>query len=252
MRVTDLTSGKVNLDYLSAPLLDRVSALTDNFKVPDKPLGGTVDGRGKTFTQSIRPRNATTTEIPQLPFTSFDPTTGEYVTSWSNAIPIQVQAVETVSASDLIGSNQSAQPKSTPTEVEGGILANYTGDDLLHSEEVAMTPFLVLIIAIPPLSFIVVLAWLAIRKHASLPTALQKNATKQATKTLKTASSLTQDKQAIEISKALRTLKSNPLQNENTVRQMEALLKRCDASQFGGLSDSKLAKDAATLVEQLS
>jgi hypothetical protein len=81
---------------------------------------------------------------------------------------------------------------------------------------------------------------------------LQKNATKQATKTLKTASSLTQDQQAIEISKALRTLKCNQPNNENTVRQMEALLKRCDASQFGGLPDSTLAKDAATLVEQLS
>jgi hypothetical protein len=252
MRVTDLTSGKVNLDYLAAPLLDRVPALTDNFKVPDKPLGGTVDGRGKTFTQTIRPRNDTTTEIPPLPFTSFDPSSGEYVTSWSKAIPIQVQAVETISASDLIGANQSAQPKSTPTEVEGGILANYTGNSLLNSEEVAMTASLLFLIALPPVTFLVVVTWLALKKHATLPTALKKSATKQATKMLKNASSLSQDIQANEISKALRILKSNQSQNENTTRQMEELLKRCDASQFGGLPDSKLAKDAATLVEQLS
>ena len=251
MRVTDLTSGKVNLDYLAAPLLDRVPTLTDNFKVPDKPLGGTVSGRTKTFTQTIRPRNDSTIEIPSLPFTSFDPTTGEYKTSWSQPIPLQVEAVETINANDLIGTNQSIIAPKQPIEVDGGILANYTGESLLTSEQVLITPTLIAVIALPPFVSLAILIFFASRKHSLLPSSKRKSATKHATRTLKNATSIAKEQQAVRISKALRTLQSDQVSDAPLAKQMNALLQRCDAHQFGGLPDEELAKDAASLVEQI-
>ena len=251
MRVTDLTSGKVNLDYLAAPLLDRVPTLTDNFKVPDKPLGGTVSGRTKTFTQTIRPRNDSTIEIPSLPFTSFDPTTGEYKTSWSQPIPLQVEAVETINASDLIGTNKTVVEPRQPIEVDGGILANYTGESLLTSEQVLITPTLIAVIALPPFVSLAILIFFALRKHALLPSSKRKSATKHATRTLKNATSIAKEQQAVRISKALRTLKSDQVGDATLAKQMDSLLQRCDAHQFGGLPDEQLAQDAASLVEQI-
>ena len=249
IRVTDLTTGKVNLDYLAAPLFDRVSALTDNFKVPDKPLGGTVQGRTKTFTQTIRPRNDSPTEIPALPFTSFNPATGEYKTSWSDPIPLQVEAVETINSGDLVGANQSSMAPSKPIEVEGGILANYTGNSLLHSDTVSLTSSLVAVVAIPPVSCIVILFGLLYLKHAKTPSFKHKNATKHAIRTIKNSAKLSPNQQAVQLSRALRTLQHDC--NNDFSTQMDELLKRCDASQFGGLPDTHLAKDAASLVEQI-
>ena len=252
MRVTDLTSGPVNLDYLSAPLLDRVSALTDNFKVPDKPLGGITNERTKIFTQTIRPRNDSPHEIPPLPFTSYDPTADTYITSWSKAIPITVEAVKTISASDLIGN--APHPTSTgkvPTEVAGGILANYTGESMLISENRTMSALLIAMIVIPPIGFFAILLFLGMNKHAKLPSAKRKSAKKHATLTLKHAQQLAPASQATEIAKAIRTLQKENDANAHISTQMTSLLERCNASQFGGITDDSIANDAASLVEQL-
>lgn len=252
MRVTDLTSGPVNLEYLSAPLLDRVPALTDNFKVPDKPLGGTVTGRTKIFTQTIRPRNDSPNEIPSVPFTSYDPVSGDYLTTWSKPIPISVDAVQTVSASDLIGGTASTnQSTSSPTEVDGGILANYTSGNLLYSEETTFTPALIGFIVIPPLSFFVILFFMGASKHARLPSSQRKGAMKQATRTLRNATKLGRQQQATQIAGAIRTLQRTKESDAHTAKQMDALLQRCNASQFGGIEDESLASDAASFVEQL-
>ncbi len=251
MRVSDQTTGKVNLDYLAPPLLDRVPALTDNFKVPDNTLGGIANGRTKTFTQTIRPRNDSPTEIPALPFTSFNPTTNTYSTSWSKPIPLQVEAVETINASDLIGTNQTVVSPQKPIEVKGGILSNYTGDSLLTSEQVSMTPALITAVALPPCVFVAIILFFASRKRAGSPSSKRKGATKYAARTLKNAANIAKDQQAVHISKALRTLKSDQNFDVQLSQQMDALLKRCDASQFGGLPDEQLAKDAASIVEQI-
>jgi hypothetical protein len=251
MRVTDLTSGPVNLDYLAAPLLDQISALTDSFKVPDNSIGGVTSGRTKVFTQTIRPRNDSPTELPPLPFTSFDPTAGEYITAWSKAIPIQVEAVKTVSASDVIGGSTMAAESYSPIKLDGKIIANYDGKDLLLSQRVTITPMLLSSIAVPPIVFFSILLILGIKKHASLPASKLKGSRKTATKTLKNAACLSVEEQAIQISKAIHILQSTNDIDTAVSDQMNALLQRCSASQFGGISDSNLGKDAAALVGQI-
>jgi hypothetical protein len=249
MRVTDLSSGPVNLDYLSAPALDRVTALTSKFKVPDKPLGGTIQGRTKTFTETIRPRSGGITEIPPLPLSSFDPVTETYTTVWTNAIPITVDTVATVSANDLVG----GQVQSTPieqqqiTEVDGGILANYTGSELLKSQTTEVTPALVATISFPPLVFSALGCFILVRRRAQSEASILKSSKKAAIQTIRSLSNAKSQEQVQQISKALRAL-----EKDKTVSvEIKSLLQRCDAAQFGGLNDSTLADDAKTLVERI-
>jgi len=250
MRVTDRSSGPVNLDYLSAPALDRVPALTNNFKVPDKPLGGITEGRTKTFTQSIRPRQAGVTEIPSLPMSSFDPKTNAYKTVWTRAIPIKVNAVATVSAGDLVGGKTQNVPLPTQqlTEVEGGILANYTGNNLLESQTTEYTPVLFAAIAFPPLTCAVISIALFYQRRTQTDVSKQKSAMKNAIKTIRSIPSTQNKKQVQQIATALRILQGKVEEPNEVV----ALLKRCDATKFGGFTDETLAQDANKLVEAMT
>jgi hypothetical protein len=250
MRVTDLSSGPVNLDYLAAPALDHVPTLTDSFKVPDQPLGGTTDGRTKTFTQTIRPRNAGVTEIPPLPMSSFNPVSNSYITVWTKAIPILVDDVATVSANDVVGGasvSQSTQQE-PHTEVDGGILANYVGTDLLESQETKFTPLLFAGIAFPPIACFSVAFVMFIQKRAKSESSIQKGRVKNAIRSIRSISTTTNSQDVQNIAKALRILRRTSCDS----KEIDVLLKRCDAAQFGGCHDSNIAKDANNVVEQLT
>lgn len=250
MRVTDLSSGPINLDYLSAPALNRLSTLIDYFKVPDKPLGGITEGRTKTFTQTIRPRRADVTEIPPLPMSSFDPITGTYITIWTKPIPVTVSDVATVSASDLIGGDsQSSQPKNqTLTEIDGGILANYTGDDLLESQTTEVTPLVLAAVALPPLMFTGVLVGLFYQRRSRTDASKLKFAKKNAIQTIRSGIQSNNEVQIHHIAQALRTIQADVPQQA----EVHALLKRCDAAQFGGFEDESLLEDANKILETIS
>jgi hypothetical protein len=250
LRVTDLSSGPVNLDYLAVPALDRLSTLTDYFKVPDNPLGGISDGRTKTFTQTIRPRNADVTEIPPLPMSSFDPKTGTYSTIWTKPIPVTVHDVATVSASDLVGGeSRTKQPTSqTLTEIDGGILANYTGDNLLESQSTEITPAVLAAIALPPIAFVGIAFALLYQKRMHTDASKHKTAKKVALKTIRTYSQANRDVPIQEFAEALRTLQTDVPNHAD----LQSLLKRCDAAQFGGYVDASLFEDANKLVETIS
>lgn len=250
MRVTDVSSGPVNLNYLSAPSLDRVPALTNNFKVPDKSLGGTTEGRTKTFLQTIRPRHAGITEIPSLPMSSFDPKTNSYKTVWTKAIPIKVNAVATVSASDLVGGKPQNNPPLTQqlTEVEGGILANYTGNKLLESHKTTFTPLLFASITFPPLTCGIIAFVLLSRRRTKTDASKQKSAMKNAMRSIQLISTTRNKTQVQKIATALRTIQNN----YEAPTEIIALLERCDAVQFGGYVDDSLAEDANKLVEAMT
>ncbi len=249
MRITDLSSGPVNLDYLSATALDRFPALTNNFKVPDKPLGGTVQGRTKTFTQTIRPRKDNITEIPSLPMSSFDPNTGEYITTWTKAIPITVNAVETVSANDLIGGSMEISSKITPlTEVDGGILANYTGDSILRSQNTELNGLLIFIISLPPSLCLAIIIMVMIQRRSNTEHAKQKAIMKNALQTIRTVKAASNKDEVQQIAQALRAIEPN-VEQKDTVK---TLLQRCNAAQFGGLQDEQLAHDVNAFAEAIS
>ncbi|MDP6541334.1 MAG: hypothetical protein QGF07_00985, partial [Phycisphaerales bacterium] len=74
---------------------------------------------------------------------------------------------------------------------------------------------------------------------------------KSATSTIKRAATLQGQQQIESISSALRELQHTQEDDERFANEIKELLERCEATRFGGLSDSSLVKDAETLVEAL-
>ena len=156
MKVTDLGTGGGDLDLLQAPKLDQDQTITSEFKVPDDRPGGIVNGRTKTFTQSIRPTSTKATEIPPIAFPFFDPWTATYESSRSRPIKSDGTSARHVDASAIAGAP--ALPAQTdPVElaaVRGGLLANITDTDvLLARPEPPQTWWLLLVLLAPPCCF---------------------------------------------------------------------------------------------------
>jgi len=157
MTVTDRGQRPANLELLQAPRLDHMKELDSDFRVPREQLGGTIQGRSKIFTQTIRATSDKSTEIPSLPFSSFDPSSDKYVTSWSKPIAITVSPASTITTSNVVGGTVRSMPDELKN-VSGGILANYTGESLLQDQSVKPSWGLLLLLVIPPLAFTGVLA----------------------------------------------------------------------------------------------
>ena len=139
MVVSDRTNGKVQMELLQAPPLDRMADLTESFRIPTDQLAGTVsnNARAKTFTQTIRAKSESVNRIPPIEFSYFDPNTMKYVTKASGAIALSVRPASKVSMNEVVGGGDgNGEVNSTElTEVAGGILANYGDvDSMLASQ----------------------------------------------------------------------------------------------------------------------
>ncbi|UCD74025.1 MAG: BatD family protein, partial [Phycisphaerales bacterium] len=142
---------------LQPPPLDRVRALQEDFKIPADPLAGVVNGSIKTFTQTVRARHDQVTEIPPIPFASFDPDREEYVVVWSDAIPITVRPTATLSMAEVVEAEGPGQISATElTEAAGGILANYTKLDELLAEQDSDIPLklALILLIVPPVAYL--------------------------------------------------------------------------------------------------
>lgn len=146
--------GNGNLESLSAPRLDRVEALTADFEIPPESLAGSVIGAEKVFTQTVRAKRADVTQIPAIPFSFFDPESGQFSTARSAPIPIKVRPAET------------ALPIAPPTSISGstprlaelseGLEANE--DDparVLASQQAGIGPLSWIILGGMPLAYLI-------------------------------------------------------------------------------------------------
>jgi hypothetical protein len=137
MTITDRTPVGTRLEGLRPPDLDEVPGMSERFRIPADPLAGVVEGRRKTFTQTIRAKDDTVGRIPAIPFAYFDPQAGRYVTVSSDPIVLSVEPAANISVADVVGFEPGPGGGPTElTEVAGGILANYSGPDLLISQQV--------------------------------------------------------------------------------------------------------------------
>jgi hypothetical protein len=157
LTVTDVTPGGTQLELLQPPILERVAELQRDFRIPTDPLAGIVQGRVKTFTQTIRAKNEQVQRIPPIPLAFFDPQREAYVTIWSDPIDLDVQSASTLAMADIVGGEAAGGARATElTEVAGGILANHVGADLLLTRQAfTIGPWRIVIIAAPPILFIV-------------------------------------------------------------------------------------------------
>lgn len=150
IRLSD-RSGRAALAGLRAPALAEQPAFAGAFRIPGDAASGTVEGRSKVFTQTIRALSDATGEIPPVEFTFLDPLAGEYRTVRSEAIPITVKAGAVVQVAQDLPPGAGAPAKPEFTKVEGGMLANASLGECVASETVG-GPWLVASAALPLLA----------------------------------------------------------------------------------------------------
>ena len=276
--LTLTVSGKGRMEVVAPPPLPEIEELTRDFKVPNDPLTGTVQGDSKSFAQSIRAKTDQVKLIPPIPFSYFDPRTEKYVTVSTPPIPLTVKATEKLSAAQVVDS-ATGQPRTARslTEVSSGILANYSGaDEILSQQAFAPGWAAMLAITLPPLAALI--HWLALRHRHRLMTdigfARRRSARKKAWQTIETAAKGSESELAAGVSTAIGgyvadrcNLPSGGLTRAAVVEHLTArlvsasiiedvdrLLERCESLRYaaaGGTSRDDLVRAAMTAIERL-
>jgi hypothetical protein len=145
--------GNGRLETLEPPPLPDIRELTDDFRIPNDPLAGVVDGNEKRFSQSIRAKRDDVEQIPSIPFAYFDPNRKEYIVVRTEPIPIKVKAADVLSATQIVdaaGTDTDAPTRSLK-ELQSGILANYTGtESLLRQGAFSLGWGAIALLAVPP------------------------------------------------------------------------------------------------------
>jgi hypothetical protein len=120
-------TGQGRLDLLQAPPLTDLPEFSEYFQVSEDQLPGVVEQNHKRFTQSIRALTDEVTEIPPIPLAYFDTDREEFVTVFSDPIPIRIEAAQRMSATQIVESGDRRSPSaSTLTLLQRGIEGNYT------------------------------------------------------------------------------------------------------------------------------
>lgn len=158
--IVDRTPGGADLARLLPPPISEQPDLQRSFRMPSEPLVGTVNGRTKVFTQTLRPLSERVTEIPPVAFSFFDPVTKSYRTVMTQSIPITVLPAERIDAMTVTGGTAATKPSvpdSKLTEVEGGLVASVRASPaMLASDRVHFEWTAVAVIALPPLLAVII------------------------------------------------------------------------------------------------
>ena len=105
-------SGPEYLDYIRLPELQGQDRLRRDFQIPTDPPPGSIVGKRKVFTRTIRARTAAAREIPALTLNYFNPETGRYETASTDAIPLEVRGARVLTAADAEGEGSVAEARS--------------------------------------------------------------------------------------------------------------------------------------------
>jgi hypothetical protein len=129
------------LSQVDMPDLNAIAELSENFRIPSDQASPKIEGKYKVFTQTLRPENDKIETIPAIPLSYFDVKEGEYITSFSEQIPLKLSATRIVTAKQAVGDKVAGYSRELES-VEGGIAANYEGPGLFA--RVPVSPLLAL------------------------------------------------------------------------------------------------------------
>ena len=104
--------GEGPMDLLRAPALVEQKDLINQFKVPNQPLAGFVNGTQKVFSTTIRPLTEGTQEIPGIEYSYFDPKLERFVSIKSDPIPVTVEAADLLALDAIVGTQSGVSPTS--------------------------------------------------------------------------------------------------------------------------------------------
>ncbi len=167
--LTVTLSGPDYLEPVELPPLNSQPVFKKAFKVPDERAVGEINGKKKTFTQTIRPLSPDIKEIPAVKLPYFDTEKGEYRTAESKPIPLTVNKTKVVTLLDAEG-NANVPVTGNDIETWGkGIVFNY--EDLSVLDKEYLTPLScfkdglwALYTVMPPVIFIILLITVTINR----------------------------------------------------------------------------------------
>jgi hypothetical protein len=167
-------SGPRYLENVELPALGNQAALSRDFKVPAERAAGALQGAAKVYTQTIRPKHSEVTQIPPIELSYFDPDTGSYSTTRTDAIPLAVRNTRVITAVDAEGLGGGSGPQTQIESREGGIAYNYEGLDALENQSAGpaawlRSPLWILSVAGPPLTYFVLLGFTAFARRREDP-----------------------------------------------------------------------------------
>ncbi len=207
-------SGPPYLDNVQLPPLAEQNALDRDFKIPRDRAPGTVKGRAKVFTQTIRARHSEIHRIPPIELSYFDPESGRYQRAKTEAIPIAVASARIVTARDAEGLAIGESVQTELESLEGGIAANYEDFDALQLQAYGPAAWLHsagwgCLIFLPPLTYGGLLAFVVFSRRRDSDPALRlaRQAFRTLSKDLKAVGKIPSGNAAEQDTALLRTLR---------------------------------------------
>jgi hypothetical protein len=160
LSVTLTLRGEGLLDTVRPPALEQQAKLAQDFKMQADPPMVKTDSDAKTFTYTLRPRRAGIREVSPIEMAYFDPDTQRFHVLRSTPVPLRVDATSTLEVSEVVDATGESAAKSVlGQELTEGILANYSGEELLVPQHLQIQIGLLtgLLLALPPVAYMVAL-----------------------------------------------------------------------------------------------
>ena len=163
--------GKGPMDLLRAPALAEQKNLIHDFKVPNQPLAGFVDGSQKVFSTTIRPLTEDTKEIPGIEYSYFDPKQETFVSIKSDPIPVTVEAADVLALDAIVGTQSSESQTSTSPMPFGDAAqvktSDFPNDVLSNIQRPSPIPVRLIVLILLPAIVVTALGLFQIRHYLS-------------------------------------------------------------------------------------
>ncbi|MCF7957062.1 MAG: BatD family protein [Phycisphaerae bacterium] len=136
---------------ITGPLLKTVTMpdldfMANDFKIPDEYASPEITNRQVVYTQTVRAKRSSEeglTEIPPISLSYFDVDSGQYVTRYSQPIPIKIEATRVVTAAEGQGVIAATRQGSELEKTRRGMAANVEGPKLLAHQAFTLSTVLV-------------------------------------------------------------------------------------------------------------
>ncbi len=271
-----IVSGPEYLEDVEFPPLDQQANLAADFKIPKERAVGELTGKGKVFTQTIRPNRPGIDQIPAIELPYFDTGSKQYKVAKSEPIPITVKKAKVVTAQDAEGLVSPMQSNGSSVESLGsGIAYNYEDLGVLEKKRFGLaqwvkSPLWLFMIGFPPFVFCILAVGVAVRKkNQSDPEGQRaRKAFSALEKQLKPAQKSSRtDLQADRILEIFRKYLGDKLHMQGgaitfidakekllqqgadaeTIAQVKDFFEKCEAESYAGASGHISSKDLASL-----
>ena len=155
-----------SLELISAPDLNAVPEIADQFEIVDKSPVGRLENDQKKFAYGLRAKRAGVS-IPALSLSTFDPTSEKFTVVTTDPIVIDVSAASTLAGGDLVGSIGTSKPVTDIKTRAEGIYHNITDVTQVRNERSDLVKGLKWVAGLWLCSGIAIMSLIAFRRQSS-------------------------------------------------------------------------------------